>query len=113
MKRSSFAAWFFLGVVFQGFARYDLSAQENIGIGNIDHVHGQDRVYQVARRLGIDDLITGLPQGYQTVLSRWLAEDGIGADLSGENGRRWRSPAWPCWRTYRSPNTARMPSCLR
>ncbi len=72
-----------MGVIFQDFGRYDLNVHENIGLGNVDRMDDQERVRQVARRMGIDAKIMKLPQGYQTMLSRWLAEDGAGMDLSG------------------------------
>ncbi len=72
-----------MGVIFQDFGRYDMSVHENIGLGNIERINDRDRVHQVARQVGVDKLIMGLPQDYQTMLSRWLAEDGAGMDLSG------------------------------
>jgi ATP-binding cassette subfamily B protein len=74
-----------LGVIFQDFTHYDLTAQENIGLGNVTQVGNMDRVRQAAAAAGVDSAIEGLPRGYQTILSRWLAEEGEGpgADLSG------------------------------
>ncbi len=73
-----------LGAVLQDFMRYDLSARENIGFGNLQYVEDLERIQSTAKQVGIDDFITDLPQGYETILSRWLVEtDDEGTDLSG------------------------------
>lgn len=74
-----------LGAVFQDFTRYDLSAQENIGLGDTEHMEDQAAIQEAARHAGIHELIEELPEGYQTMLSRWLGErkQGPGVDLSG------------------------------
>jgi len=77
------------GVIFQDFVRYDLTAFENIAMGDIAKLGNGDRrtveeaVRRAAVRAGIHERIAALPGGYQTVLSRWLAEEGQGVDLSG------------------------------
>ncbi len=73
-----------IGAVFQDFVHYDLSAETNIGLGNVNHLHNFHRIRRSARWSGIDQTIEKLPEGYQTILSRWLVPDGkIGVDLSG------------------------------
>lgn len=72
-----------MGAIFQDFVRYDLTAQENIGLGNVEDIENLERIQQAATSVKVHDFIETLPQGYQTVLSRWLVEDGFGADLSG------------------------------
>lgn len=72
-----------MGAIFQDFTRYELTAQENIGLGQISHMTDLNHVEQAARWADVAVLIESLPQGYQTVLSRRLAENGQGADLSG------------------------------
>jgi len=71
------------GAIFQDFVRYNLTARENIGVGDVAHIEDLPRVEKAAIDVGIDDLIKGLPQEYETVLSRWLIEDQTGIDLSG------------------------------
>ena len=71
-----------MGVIFQDFVHYDLTVQENIGLGYVDEVYNEQRVRQSAQKVGIQDWLDNLPQGYQTVLSRWLSEDAQGIDLS-------------------------------
>jgi ATP-binding cassette subfamily B protein len=61
-----------ISAIFQDFLHYDLTAQENIGLGNVASLHDNERVMLAARRAGIHERIVALPKGYQTVLSRWL-----------------------------------------
>ena len=69
-----------MSVVFQDFARFDISASDNIGIGDVEHVEDRQRVVDAAQRGGADEVVNGLSQGYDTVLGRTLDE---GVDLSG------------------------------
>ena len=69
-----------MSVVFQDFARFDISAADNIGIGSVDHVEDRARIVDAARKGGAEEVVNGLPHGYDTVLGRTLDE---GVDLSG------------------------------
>jgi ATP-binding cassette, subfamily B, bacterial len=64
-----------ISVVFQDYMCYELSAAENIAVGNLhraglDLVGPGDGVATAARRAGIDQVISALPYGYQTLLTR-------------------------------------------
>lgn len=64
-----------ISAVFQDFMCYELSARENIELGDVDGADAlsgdrHDAVTLAARRAGIHDLIDGLPRGYRTLLSR-------------------------------------------
>jgi ATP-binding cassette, subfamily B, bacterial len=73
-----------IGAVFQDFVHFDLTARENIGLGDVENIGDKERVQQVAREIGVDKFIETLPQGYETVLSRWLVGKAEkGTDLSG------------------------------
>jgi ATP-binding cassette subfamily B protein len=72
-----------LGVIFQDFMHYDFNAQENIGLGDVQFVEDYARVQQAAEKAGIHQTIEGLPQGYNTILSRMFGENGAGMELSG------------------------------
>jgi ATP-binding cassette subfamily B protein len=72
-----------IGAIFQDFVHYDLTAQHNIGLGNIAEIETNETVYRASMRAGIHERIIALPQGYQNYLGRWLATDGTGVDLSG------------------------------
>lgn len=73
-----------LGAVLQDFVRYDMTVQENIGLGNLQHIDDQSRIQHAAQDMGIHQFIEDLPNGYNTVLSKWLVgSDEQGTDLSG------------------------------
>lgn len=67
------------GVVFQDYAKYQLSARDNIWTGNITLPHDTPRVVEAAQRTGADAVIRALPRGYDTMLGRQFAD---GVDLS-------------------------------
>jgi ATP-binding cassette subfamily B protein len=68
-----------MGVIFQDFVRYELTAGENVAIGQIDALHDEERVLAAAARAGADEVLTKLPQGPDTPLGREFG----GRELSG------------------------------
>jgi ATP-binding cassette subfamily B protein len=62
-------------ILFQDYARYHLTARENIWFGNTDLPPDDERVAAAARDSGANDVILGLPRGYDTILGK-LFEDG-------------------------------------
>ncbi len=69
-----------IGVIFQDFVRYHLTAGENIGVGQIDALHDRARIEQAAQRGMADEVIAELPQGYEQLVGRrWKT----GVELSG------------------------------
>jgi ATP-binding cassette subfamily B protein len=69
-----------IGVIFQDFVRYHLTAGENIGVGQIDDMDNRERIDAAARRSGADEVIAGLPLGYDQLVGRRFK---TGVDLSG------------------------------
>ena len=69
-----------IGVIFQDFVRYHLTAGENIGVGQIDAMYDRDRIREAAKRSMADPLIASLPQGYDQLIGRRFK---TGVDLSG------------------------------
>lgn len=59
-----------IGTVFQDYMSYDLTAEENIGIGDLDALNDAGRIREAAEQAGMHDKIVSLPRGYQTLLSR-------------------------------------------
>ena len=59
-----------LSVVFQDYATYELTAAENIAVGDLSLASQHDLLHAAARQAGIHDTLTGLPKGYQTLLTR-------------------------------------------
>ncbi|HYO50994.1 MAG TPA: ABC transporter ATP-binding protein [Chloroflexia bacterium] len=72
-----------IATIFQDFVRYEMTAHENIGLGDVDYLDDGNRVRQAAIKAGAHEAIERLACGYKTLLSRWLAGDTPGADLSG------------------------------
>ncbi len=59
-----------IAVVFQDFVRYDLSARENVGFGDVRAMDDAAAIAEAARRAGAADFLTSLPDGYETRLGR-------------------------------------------
>lgn len=79
-----------ISTLFQDFMTYDLTAAENIGVGDIERVHDRESVRRAALAADVDAAINSLPRGYDTLLSLTLgdATDGDGASLSGGQWQR-------------------------
>lgn len=79
-----------LAATFQDFMAYQLSAAENIGVGDLAGAE-PDRIKQAARLAGVDTAISALPKGYDTMLSRMFVSESnadAGALLSGGQWQR-------------------------
>jgi ATP-binding cassette subfamily B protein len=74
-----------IGVIFQDFVQYQLSARENVGFGRSDAVDDLDRIVSAAQRAGAHDDLIRLPDGYETTLGK---EFFGGYDLSGGQWQR-------------------------
>ncbi len=74
-----------IGVIFQDFNRYELTAAENVAFGAIDHAADVDGLRAAASRAGILRTLERLPNGLQTPLARQYRG---GADLSGGQWQR-------------------------
>ena len=66
-------------VVYQDFARYQITLEENIFLGNIKTKENQD-IEKVALKAGLKDTIEKLPYGIKTFLGK-INENGV--DISG------------------------------
>lgn len=80
-----------IGATFQDFMTYDLTAKENVGLGDVARMDDEARIRCAARLAGIDSTLTRLPAGYQTLLSRVYHDDAdnfTGATLSGGQWQR-------------------------
>ena len=58
----------FFSVVFQDFMLYNLSAGENIRLGNIRTEDPKEKIISASSLTGVNDLISSLPKGYDTVI---------------------------------------------
>lgn len=71
--------------VFQDFVRYHLSMRENIGFGDVDHLHDDARIMEAAALGGADTVIERLDEGIDTLLGKEYAD---GTELSGGEWQR-------------------------
>ena len=74
-----------VAVIFQDFARYHLSAADNIGAGRPERAGELPGIAAAARAAGAHGFLAALPAGYDTPLSR---EFEGGTDLSGGQWQR-------------------------
>jgi ATP-binding cassette subfamily B protein len=68
-----------VGVIFQDYVKYQLTARENVGFGRVEALEDEERIERAAIEAGADAVIGALPQGYDTPLGRWFQD---GQELS-------------------------------
>lgn len=69
-----------IGVIFQDFMRYEMTARENIAVGKIDRISDLSLLQHSAEKSMADEVIGRLPHRYEQMLGRRF-EGGV--DLSG------------------------------
>jgi ATP-binding cassette subfamily B protein len=69
-----------IGVIFQDFMRYEMTARENIAVGRIDEINNLDLLKSAAQKSMADQTIGRLSLGYDQMLGRRFEQ---GVDLSG------------------------------
>ncbi len=69
-----------IGVIFQDYVQYQMTARENIGLGKTDSLDDFDRVRQAAHSSGADTVVSKLPLRYESMLGKWFDN---GQQLSG------------------------------
>ncbi|WP_444960760.1 ABC transporter ATP-binding protein [Nocardiopsis sp. M1B1] len=80
-----------IGAVFQDYMTYDMTAAENIGLGDQARFGDRAAIESAARRAGVHDVIDALPRGYDTLVARTFfqgEEDAEGVALSGGQQQR-------------------------
>ncbi len=69
-----------VGVLFQDFVRYQFSALENVGLGEVAHLEDRPRIEAAVDAGGARSVIDHLPKGLDTMLGGWFED---GQELSG------------------------------
>jgi ATP-binding cassette, subfamily B, bacterial len=69
-----------IGVIFQDFMRYEMTARENIAVGKIDELEDVPALQAAAKKSLADEVVARLAAGYEQMLGRRF-EGGV--DLSG------------------------------
>lgn len=79
-----------IGVTFQDYMIYDLSAAENIGVGDLPRLDDRTAIRAAARLADVDTDLAALGRGYDTLLSRAFLDDDetAGSSLSGGQWQR-------------------------
>jgi ATP-binding cassette, subfamily B, bacterial len=69
-----------IGVIFQDYVTYFMTASRNIGIGRVEAVNDLARIEASAAKSGANNVIAKLPENYDTMLGKWFDK---GQQLSG------------------------------
>ena len=74
-----------IGVIFQDFMRYEMTARENISVGRVESEHSQVEIETAAHKSLAESVIEKLPGGYDQMLGRRFES---GVELSGGEWQR-------------------------
>lgn len=74
-----------MGVIFQDFMRYEMSARDNIAIGHVEAHHSEEDIEEAAHKSLAADVVAKLSGGYDQMLGRRFE---TGVDLSGGEWQR-------------------------
>jgi ATP-binding cassette subfamily B protein len=69
-----------IGVIFQDFMRYEMTAAENIAVGRIEEINNLELLKNAAHKSMADETIGRLPRGFDQMLGRRFEQ---GVDISG------------------------------
>ena len=78
-----------VAAVFQDYFRFELTARENIGFGNLARLDSQPAIESAAVKSGAASFVGTLPKGYETMLGR--AFDETGQNISAGQWQRLAS----------------------
>lgn len=67
-------------VVYQDFARYQISMADNIALGDVTREIGKQQILEIVSKVELDDTIGKLPEGVYTTLGK-ISDSGV--DISG------------------------------
>ncbi|MFG2003854.1 ABC transporter ATP-binding protein [Spirillospora sp. NPDC048911] len=80
-----------IGAVFQDYMTYDMTAADNIALGDVARRDDAAAVQRAAEHAGIHEALSRLPWGYDTPLTRIFH---LKADLTGRNGVTLSGGQW-------------------
>jgi len=85
-----------IAAVFQDYMAYELSAAENIGLGDLGRIDDRERIEAAASFAGVHRALAGLPAGFDTMLTRiFFSESDRDDDTAGVilSGGQWQRVA--------------------
>lgn len=74
-----------ISAVFQDFMRYKYTVKENVGMGNLNKINNDGKIYESLEKVGMDKKIENYSNGLETFLTKELPE---GSELSGGEWQR-------------------------
>ena len=74
-----------IGILFQDFARYDMTVRNNIGFGRVERMDDDTAIWTAARRSRVDEIVKKMPSGLEQMLGNRFHG---GMDLSGGQWQR-------------------------
>src|SRR5271165_1322762 len=74
-----------IGVIFQDFMRYEMTARENIAVGRVEREHSEEEIRQAAEKSLAASVVAKLEHGYDQMLGRRFE---TGVELSGGEWQR-------------------------
>ncbi|MDO6851666.1 ABC transporter ATP-binding protein [Priestia megaterium] len=74
-----------VSAVFQDFMRYKYTVRENIGMGNLNKINNDGKIYESLKKVGMHKKIENYSKGLETFLTKELPE---GSELSGGEWQR-------------------------
>jgi len=69
-----------IAIVFQDYNKYQLTLQENVGVGLAHEIENEQHVERAMQRGGAAEILSQVPQGLKTPLGNWFLK---GVELSG------------------------------
>ncbi len=78
-----------MAAIFQDYMRFELTAREYIGYGDLDRMDDRAGIEAAAAKAGAAEFVQALPHGYDTVLGRSFDQDG--QDVSAGQWQRLAS----------------------
>jgi ATP-binding cassette, subfamily B, bacterial len=82
-----------ISAIFQDFMEYDVTAAENIAMGDLRRGRDEHNIAEAADQAGIHQYLAGLPHGYDTMLTRAFAAGDPGAHGVSLSGGQWQRVA--------------------
>ncbi len=74
-----------IGVIFQDFMRYEMTARENIAVGRVERDHSEEEIRRAAEKSLAASVVAKLERGYDQMLGRRFE---TGVELSGGEWQR-------------------------
>lgn len=80
-----------MGVIFQDFMRYEMTARDNIGVGRVERDSTEDEIERAAEKSLAASVIAKLPRHYDQMLAGAL-RPGWNFPAGSGRGSPWRAP---------------------